>query len=397
MIKTESTMRRRTQNYWLLIIPLIALGLAPAEAVVKTDEVGRIKQLLSEGKYKRAEAGYTRAITEGIKGTGKGTWLLSSHLGRATARMVLGDYDGAIADCDVVIAKNAKLIPPDSAYAVRGRVKALMGDREGALADYEAGLKRAGRGINDKGRTAEFYAERAYGKVLLDDLDGAISDLNTAASSYVGLMASRYYVPRKKTWRALSGALEKKLAGDQAGALSALAQARAHWPTGMLDLPVVQIISHFNQQEIDRQRQVIRQAQEMELAGQQVAALRLYGQAYGITNNPAQTNAAVKEIVRLCKVLGGDTAGLTEDGRRYVVQANTYLQAKRYAAAIDAYGEVIKASPCWPDAYFNRAHMFAHAKRYHAAITTMRHYLMLSPDATNARTAQDKIYEWEAA
>lgn len=34
-------------------------------------------------------------------------------------------------------------------------------------------------------------------------------------------------------------------------------------------------------------------------------------------------------------------------------------------------------------------------KRYPSSIFYMKKYLMLVPDASDARSAQDKIYEWE--
>jgi hypothetical protein len=37
----------------------------------------------------------------------------------------------------------------------------------------------------------------------------------------------------------------------------------------------------------------------------------------------------------------------------------------------------------------------AQMKRFNSAISYMKQYLMLVPDAKDARSAQDKIYEWE--
>lgn len=48
-----------------------------------------------------------------------------------------------------------------------------------------------------------------------------------------------------------------------------------------------------------------------------------------------------------------------------------------------------------PEAYYNMALNAAEMKTYYYAILNMRKYLLLMPDAEDARKAQDKIYEWE--
>jgi hypothetical protein len=39
--------------------------------------------------------------------------------------------------------------------------------------------------------------------------------------------------------------------------------------------------------------------------------------------------------------------------------------------------------------------LFAQQNRFKSAINYMKQYLMLVPDAPDARSAQDKIYEWK--
>jgi hypothetical protein len=39
--------------------------------------------------------------------------------------------------------------------------------------------------------------------------------------------------------------------------------------------------------------------------------------------------------------------------------------------------------------------LFAQVSNYDAAIFYMQEYLLLEPEAQDARAAQDKIYEWE--
>jgi tetratricopeptide (TPR) repeat protein len=87
---------------------------------------------------------------------------------------------------------------------------------------------------------------------------------------------------------------------------------------------------------------------------------------------------------------------LTEEQRKYIVQANSMNEKKDYTNAIQLYRKVIEINPtAFPAAYYNLAHISALTGDYRFAIYNMRKYLLLVPDAPDARTAQDKIYEWE--
>jgi tetratricopeptide (TPR) repeat protein len=87
---------------------------------------------------------------------------------------------------------------------------------------------------------------------------------------------------------------------------------------------------------------------------------------------------------------------VTEGQRRFVVQANAANQHKDYGAAIDLYLKAVDLDPVsYPGAYFNLALLSAQVERFGEAISFMKQYLLLEPDAKDARSAQDKIYEWE--
>lgn len=85
-----------------------------------------------------------------------------------------------------------------------------------------------------------------------------------------------------------------------------------------------------------------------------------------------------------------------EEQRRLIVQANVLNQRKDYAGAIGLYLKAIDLDPVsYPGAYFNLALLSAQLQRYPEAIAYMKQYLLLVPEAKDARSAQDKIYEWE--
>ena len=88
---------------------------------------------------------------------------------------------------------------------------------------------------------------------------------------------------------------------------------------------------------------------------------------------------------------------VSEEQRKYVVQANSMAQDKQYARAISLYNKALEVNPLsFPAAYFNLALLEAQQGNILGAILNMRKYLLLVPQADDARSAQDKIYEWQA-
>jgi len=86
---------------------------------------------------------------------------------------------------------------------------------------------------------------------------------------------------------------------------------------------------------------------------------------------------------------------ITEEQRKYIVQANSFNEQKMYNKAIDLYLKAIEVDQtAYPAAYSNLALLSVQIDNYEAAIYYMKKYLMFEPE--DARAAQDKIYEWEA-
>jgi hypothetical protein len=87
---------------------------------------------------------------------------------------------------------------------------------------------------------------------------------------------------------------------------------------------------------------------------------------------------------------------VSEEQRKYIVQANAFNQEKNYTKAIEFYKKAIEMdATAYPGAYLNLALLSAQISKYDEAISSMKKYLLLDPEAKDARTAQDKIYEWE--
>ena len=87
---------------------------------------------------------------------------------------------------------------------------------------------------------------------------------------------------------------------------------------------------------------------------------------------------------------------ISEEQRKYIVQANEFTKQKQYKNAEEKYLRAIELDPTsYPTAYFNMALLAAQENNFRIAIFRMKQYLLLVPDAKDARDAQDKIYVWE--
>ncbi len=87
---------------------------------------------------------------------------------------------------------------------------------------------------------------------------------------------------------------------------------------------------------------------------------------------------------------------VSEEQRRFIVQANALAEQKNYGKAIEHYLKAIALdSTSYPAAYFNLALLSAQENKPLEAVFFMKQYLLLEPEAKDARGAQDKIYEWE--
>ena len=88
---------------------------------------------------------------------------------------------------------------------------------------------------------------------------------------------------------------------------------------------------------------------------------------------------------------------LPEEARKFKVQAEFAVQEKQFDRAVELYGKALEIAPWWPQGHFNRAIILGELKKYRKAMLEMKRYLQLAPDASDARAAQDKVYQWESA
>jgi hypothetical protein len=115
---------------------------------------------------------------------------------------------------------------------------------------------------------------------------------------------------------------------------------------------------------------------------------------YDKANDPEKMLKFQEEALRYRET--NPKPALPEDARRLRVQAEGAVAAKRFLEAADKYGKAIEIAPWWPEAHFNRAVVLAELQNFDSAMAEMKRYLLLKPDAPDARQAQDFIYAWEA-
>jgi tetratricopeptide (TPR) repeat protein len=111
---------------------------------------------------------------------------------------------------------------------------------------------------------------------------------------------------------------------------------------------------------------------------------------------------SIKELERFQQISDNyqtlnEKPNLSEEQRKYIIQANALNDIRDYTGAIQYYDKAIALNPVsYPAGYYNLAIIAGLAGNYNYAILNMKKYLLLLPNAADAREAQDKIYGWEA-
>jgi tetratricopeptide (TPR) repeat protein len=86
---------------------------------------------------------------------------------------------------------------------------------------------------------------------------------------------------------------------------------------------------------------------------------------------------------------------LPEDVQRCRVVAEDAFKNKDFEKAVMYYEKGLAIEPLWPQGHFNAAMLDGELNRYATAALHMKRYLLLVPDAKNAKAAREKMYLWE--
>jgi len=123
------------------------------------------------------------------------------------------------------------------------------------------------------------------------------------------------------------------------------------------------------------------------------AALVLCAAVCGAQPNDSATSAAFEDAVQ--RYGGRPKPELPESARRFKVQAEVAIRNKDFEDAVRSYGEALKLAPWWSEGYYNRAIILGELGRHGEAVDEMQRFLRLEPASPLARTAQDRIYQWD--
>jgi tetratricopeptide (TPR) repeat protein len=86
---------------------------------------------------------------------------------------------------------------------------------------------------------------------------------------------------------------------------------------------------------------------------------------------------------------------LSEETRKLAIQAQDAVEQKNFYRAQDLYKKALETAPWWSQGHYNRAEILAEIKLYAEARSEMKKYLLLEPNAKDARAAKDEISRWE--
>ncbi|MBW2632250.1 MAG: tetratricopeptide repeat protein [Deltaproteobacteria bacterium] len=90
-------------------------------------------------------------------------------------------------------------------------------------------------------------------------------------------------------------------------------------------------------------------------------------------------------------------SGLPEEAIKYTLRGDVLTEEGKFGEAVKEYLQAVQAAPYIAKLYFNTAVIYGELKRHPQAIRNMKTYLLLAPEAPNARAAKNQIYKWEFA
>ncbi len=370
--------------FWTAGIVFFSTG-GPAAAREKTINYTLTNQGVALYKQKK----YSEAIdllSRQIKITPR-DWITLSW--RAAAYIDSGQYDKGLKDLDSLLRIEPKS-QHSTTYGWYGDIYRKRGDLRKAEQSFKKALRYKDSSFNHT-RLAEIYEQQG-------SLDQAIAEFTAALNdNFFQEMKNLYGI----NWQAYifnerGECYLKKNMPDQA---YADAQKTVELMPRYKDIlkNSGDINLFFDK---TRRKKLARSALALAVkenkAGQSDSAFSQLLNAYHWA--PLYSGIDRKIIDKMCQLYPQlkENPPLPESARRAFIQAGNLAEKGDYLKALDSYEEVIQICPWYPDSYFNCALLRAETKNYALAVENMKKYLQLVPDASDARTAKDKIYEWES-
>ncbi len=408
---------------------LLSICLVSAVQAADMADVTRADQLLAAGRYAEAEREYDRILAEGIHEFIVGTVLTdTTHINRGYARAALQKFDAALEDAEWAIQPRSSLLHADGGYGLRAHIRLLRGDTEAALADYQQAIAAAANGMANGMRSGFAHAARGYAYLSLGNYPAAKEDFSKALEADGKMMGTDYLRIHKEFWLVIKEQVIPALAnGDDARARAAISEASARlqlqqlaWRqaggadaaadsggakaillyelNGPLRGITQKLDSQLAHQRAQRSSEVMASAQKALLEGNRKQALESFVQAYRAASDSQERTQAIKGMATVLRGLP-QRPEVGEDVRRLLVRAQILAEEKDYSGAIEAYWKAIDLVPWYAQLHYDRAILIAQpsasVSQFDSAIEEMNRFLTLAPDAKEARTAKDLIYQWE--
>ncbi|WP_153111800.1 CFI-box-CTERM domain-containing protein [Propionivibrio limicola] len=410
----------------LIVCSLLLSSVAHAAGVT---DIKRADQLMATGRHAEAEREYDRILAEGIDEFIIGTILTdTAHISRGYARVAQRKFDAALEDAEWAIKPQSSMLNPDGGYGLRAFIKLQRGERDGAFADYQQAIDAVSQGMASGMRSGTAFAGRGYAYLAGGDYAAAKDDFAKAIAADGAMMGTDYLRVQKQFWAAIVNEVIPALAaGDSARSRAVIDDTvrrlglnEKAWrePTGAdaaaeiggaksillyevngAALALTQRLdTQLAGERAQRSATVLAEAQKALLEGNRRQAFDSFAQAY---RNARDTKERTQAIQGLATVMRGlpQRPEIGEDVRRLLVKAQVLAEEKDYAGAIDTYWKAIEIAPWYAQLHYDRAILIAQPTAapgdFDVAIEEMNRFLLLAPDAKEARTAKDLIYQWE--
>jgi len=384
---------------------LSLVGCAPIVPTSNNPKVKEAEHLSNQGNLDAALA----ALDHAIRGDYRDSVAWNN---RGTTYLQKGLYDKAIEDY-------SKAIVIDEAgvyYANRGLAKRNKGVYDLAIAGYKRAIEFGykdpsvplGIGISHyyMGRYAETVD--ALNEVIRQDPN------NLDSFSFRGVALARL-----KRYQEAIVDLDRYLSSTPGDSYHLWWQGEAFMKTGqadrartnvrkLIELELRLAVNFSGDRALDlydlQKRQTM--AKQALAAAQEAASNSRWPEAFqqyergrtwvtGLTEQGRTDGATISEGLRRIYAKLPTKPDLPEGARRFGVQAVSLAEQKNYDRAIALYAKALGVAYWWPEAHFNLALRLAEQADFVGAIAEMKAFLELAPTAPDARTAQDKIYEWE--
>lgn len=385
-----------------------------------------ITKLMNEGKafrdnklYEQAIEKYSKVISLANK---KGWDYYYAHFLRAQSYYTLGKYEESIQDYNVYIdikpdavsyhnramcyyslnryeqaykdftrsidkVKKPKMIESDKlTYYYRGRTSRELNRHADAIEDYTKAISLS----TDIHFNAEAYVWRAGSKAILGKLSEATEDYKPYLILYPENIGILFWQGR--CYKYMGNLVQAK---ENARKLLELI------PSGQKYFSGDSLLNLFDFEKRNATARQKYDVAQVTMNGEKFAeAFDQFEEAYGYYSNMTSEGKILgdKIINSLCLAYSKlkNKPPISELTRKYLIQADAAVSDNKTDQAIGYFEKALDVSPYNPRANFNLALLHAQKKNYQDAIVYMKRYLLLVPDADDARAAQDKIYEWES-